>query len=182
MFVTNHALSGVVIGRILHRRPVAAFLAGVTSHLLLDAVPHWGCNITQPGGPERFLVAAKRDGLLGLTTMASAAVAVERPARTAVVAAMVGAVLLDLDKPLQHFFGSNPFPAVIQRIHGRVQNESPEGLPNELRFGFAFAVLDVIALATGRHGQSRRTNPAPRPRSGQNTAPRGVSAWLATGD
>jgi hypothetical protein len=109
-----------------------------------------------------------------LTAMASAAVAVDRPARTAVVAAMTGAVLLDLDKPLQHFFGKNPFPAVIQRIHGRVQNESPDGLPNELRFGFAFAVLDVIALAAGRHGQPGRTNPGLRPRAGQKTSPRGL--------
>ena len=29
MFVTNHVLSGVVIGRLLERRPVAAFVVGV---------------------------------------------------------------------------------------------------------------------------------------------------------
>ncbi len=33
------------------------------------------------------------------------------------VAAMAGAVLLDLDKPLEHFFRWNPFPTVVQRVH-----------------------------------------------------------------
>jgi hypothetical protein len=150
MFVTNHALSGVVIGRLLHRRPVAAFLAGVASHLVLDAVPHWGCSLRQPGGPERFLAAAKRDGVLGLTTMATAALAADPAGRTAIVAAMSGAVLLDLDKPFLHFFGKNPFPAAIQRIHMRIQNESPRGLRNEVRFGCACAALDVAAIVTGR--------------------------------
>ncbi len=44
MFVTNHVLSGVVIGRLLEQRPVAAFFVGVGSHLALDMVPHWGCE------------------------------------------------------------------------------------------------------------------------------------------
>ena len=44
MFVTNHVLSGVVIGRLLEQRPVTAFAAGVGSHLVLDWVPHWGCG------------------------------------------------------------------------------------------------------------------------------------------
>jgi hypothetical protein len=144
VFVTNHVLSGVLVGRLLERRPVAAFLVGVGSHLILDAIPHWGCDREQPGSAERFLTAAKRDGLLGLTTMAVAALAVGRPARTATVAAMTGAVLLDLDKPIEYFFGRNPFPACVNRLHGRVQNESPEGLPNEVRFGFAFATADVV--------------------------------------
>jgi hypothetical protein len=36
MFVTNHVLSGVVVGRLLERHPVAAFVVGVGSHLALD--------------------------------------------------------------------------------------------------------------------------------------------------
>ena len=146
MFVTNHVLSGVLIGRLLERRPVAAFLAGVASHLVLDAVPHWGCDFDRPGGAE-FLAVATRDGLLGLTAMTAGALAVDNRSRTATIAAMTGAVLLDLDKPLVHFFGRNPFPAAVRRFHGRVQNESPQGLPNEIRFGFAFAAADVITTA-----------------------------------
>ena len=41
MLVTNHVLSGAVIGAAV-RRPVPAFALGVASHFALDAVPHWG--------------------------------------------------------------------------------------------------------------------------------------------
>ena len=55
MFVTNHALSGVLIGRALEGRPVTAFLVGIGSHLVLDTIPHWGCDKRAEGGPDRFL-------------------------------------------------------------------------------------------------------------------------------
>ena len=41
MLLTNHVLSGALIGA-LARRPLPAFAAGVASHFVLDAVPHWG--------------------------------------------------------------------------------------------------------------------------------------------
>ena len=150
MFVTNHVLSGVLIGRLLKRRPGAALIAGVASHLVLDAIPHWGCSSSEPGRAD-FLTMAKRDGVLGLAAMASVALAVEQPARAATVAAMTGAVLLDLDKPFLHFLGFNPFPAVVQELHDRIQNESRGGMPNELRFGAAFALADLLTILRARH-------------------------------
>jgi hypothetical protein len=149
VFVTNHALSGVLIGRLLKKRPAAALLAGVASHLILDAIPHWGCNSSEPGSAD-FLTVAKRDGVLGLAAMASATLAVERPARTATVAAMTGAVLLDLDKPFLYFFGINPFSEAVQRLHRWIQNESPAGLPNELGFGAVFALADLFTVMRAR--------------------------------
>jgi hypothetical protein len=157
VFVTNHALSGALVGRLLPRRPATAFVVGLGSHLILDALPHWGCDVNRPGGNERFLAAAKRDGVLGLAAMAVATLAVERPARVATLAAMTGAVLLDIDKPFLYFFGLNPFPASVRRLHSRIQRESPEGMPNELRFGFAFAAADVLAALTAHR---RGTAPA----------------------
>jgi hypothetical protein len=150
MFVTNHVLSGALIGRALERRPFAAFALGVASHLVLDAVPHWGCDTYRPAGSDQFLAVAKRDGLLGLTVIAAATLVAKQPARTSTLAAMAGAALLDLDKPLQHFFGWNPFPEVVRRLHERVQNESPEGLTNEIRFGVAFAAIDGLAAVLTR--------------------------------
>jgi hypothetical protein len=41
MLVTNHVLSGAVIGAAA-RRPIPAFFLGVASHFVLDATPHWG--------------------------------------------------------------------------------------------------------------------------------------------
>jgi hypothetical protein len=150
MFVTNHVLSGVVIGRLLERRPLAAFVVGVGSHLALDMVPHWGCEMGTADGKELFLRYAKRDGLLGLLVMACAARAVGPRARNATIAAMVGAVLLDADKPMIYYFRRNPFPRAVRRIHTRAQNESPEGLPNEIVFGLACAVADAILAVSSR--------------------------------
>ena len=154
MFVTNHVLAGALIGRALERRPVAAFAVGLASHLVLDVVPHWGCDTSRPGGADQFLAMARRDGLLGLSAMAAATLVATKPARTATVAAMAGAALLDLDKPLVHFFRRNPFPKVVSRFHEWVQNESPDGLANEIRFGVAFAVVDAVAAVMARRGIS----------------------------
>lgn len=155
MFVTNHVLSGVLIGRVLEDHPVAAFVAGVGSHLVVDMIPHWGCDFSAEGGPERFYAVAQRDGLLGLATMGAGALAVDRRARPAVVAAMAGAALLDLDKPILHFFGVYPFPDLVRRIHLWCQNESTDGMPREVAFGAVFAVIDTLAAL----GSRRRPRP-----------------------
>jgi hypothetical protein len=167
VFVTNHVLSGIVIGRVLGRRPATAFVVGVGSHLLLDSIPHWSCDKSTDGGRERFLKAAKRDGVLGLATMAAATLVADRRVRTATVAAMAGAVLLDLDKPLLYFFRVNPFPRPVQRLHGWVQNESPDGMPSEVGFGVICAAVSATILSRtrqtsgNRSGDGRRT-PNPR--------------------
>jgi hypothetical protein len=145
VFVTNHVLSGVLVGRVLKRKPTTAFLVGVGSHLLLDAIPHWGCDREAPGGEERFVKAAKRDGFLGLAVLAIAVAAVDRSARWGTAMAIAGAVLLDLDKPIEYFFGVYPFPDVVARIHGGVQNESYDGMKREFVYG---AVLGSAAAST----------------------------------
>jgi hypothetical protein len=163
VFATNHVLSGVVIGRLLERRPLAAFAVGVASHLALDMVPHWGCQQRTTEDRERFLRYARRDGIVGLATTLGAVAAVPRAARPATLAAIAGATLLDADKPAVYFWGRNPFPRVVRRIHAQAQNESPQGMPNEIAFGVSCALLDVLIAAQGR----RRLRPAPvRPRTG----------------
>jgi hypothetical protein len=150
VFVTNHVLSGVLIGRALEGRPCTAFVVGVGSHLVLDSVPHWSCDTSTEEGAEHFLTVARRDGVLGLATLAAAAMAVDRKARPAVIAAMAGAALLDLDKPMQHFFGIYPFPRAVRRVHSWVQNESPSGLTNEIGFGVAAATVDALLATASR--------------------------------
>ena len=154
MFVTNHVLSGVVIGRLLERRPVTAFVIGVGSHLALDMVPHWGCDKRTADGRQLFLRNAKRDGLFGLLTMVCAAGAVDPQARAATIAAMAGAALLDADKPAVHYFGRNPFPRAVRRIHARAQNESSQGMPNEIAFGLLCAITDAVIAVNGRRRYS----------------------------
>ncbi|HEX7460472.1 MAG TPA: hypothetical protein VF279_07560 [Acidimicrobiales bacterium] len=165
MFVTNHVLSGVVIGRALERSPAAAFVVGAGSHLVVDMIPHWGCDKAAEGYSERFFRAARRDGLLGLAVMAACAAAVDKKARPAVIAAMAGAVLLDLDKPFGHFLGINPIPRPLQRIHSWAQNESVSGMRNEVAFGVAFAVIDAVAAVRSRGRVRALSDPIARERA-----------------
>src|SRR5579859_6756448 len=100
MLVTNHVLSGALVGA-LADDPVAALPLGVASHFVLDAAPHWGSWDTS----ERFLRVAVADGLVGLGVMATVTALTAPARRVSVLAGMVGAALPDLDKPARLFFG-----------------------------------------------------------------------------
>ena len=106
VLLTNHVLSGALIGA-LARRPLPAFAAGVASHFVLDAVPHWG----DWGSRRRFLRVAVADGLVSLAVAGAFAAASPPERRAAVLAGMAGAALPDLDKPTKLWFGWSPFPA-----------------------------------------------------------------------
>lgn len=150
MFVTNHVLSGVAIGRVFEQRPGTAFAVGVASHLALDMVPHWGCKLRTVDDWQQFLRYAQRDGVLGLVAALGALAAVDRKARLATFAAIAGATLLDADKPAMYFWRKNPFPRAVRRIHAWAQNESPEGMPNEILFGVSCALADAVIAVQGR--------------------------------
>ncbi len=143
MFITSHVLAGATIGTVLSRTATGAFVAGVVSHLGMDACPHWGIVKGAPGSHERFLRVARCDGCAGLAAMALAAGLVGPRARRSTLAAMAGAALPDLDKPLLEFFGVNPFPRWFQRFHSGIQREAPHRLPHEV---MAAGVLGVVAF------------------------------------
>ena len=143
MLVTNHVLSGALIGHAAPNAP-AAFTVGVLSHLLLDAVPHWG--ETRP--LSELMHVAVPDGLVGAATMAVATLVTGPRHRARVLAGMAGAAFLDLDKPSNVFFGFSPFPVAVDRFHQRIQRESPHRMPQELLVGVAAAL--VVAAVTRR--------------------------------
>jgi hypothetical protein len=159
VFVTSHVLAGATIGTLLSRCPTGAFVAGVVSHLGMDACPHWGVVPGVPGNDETFLRVARCDGCAGLAAMALCAGLVGPRARRATVAAMVGAALPDLDKPLLHFFGVNPFPLAFRHFHSRIQREAPHRVPHEV---LAACVLATMAagrmVATARPGGAHRSS------------------------
>jgi hypothetical protein len=146
MLVTNHVLSGAVIGAVA-RRPAAAFALGVASHFALDAVPHWG----QFGSYRRYLAVAVPDGLTGLAVIAAATALAPPGRRVAVLAGMAGAALPDLDKPSKLFFGRSPFPPVVDGFHQRIQREAPHRAHYEAAAAVLFGAL-VVALLHGREG------------------------------
>ena len=139
MLVTNHVLSGAVIGAASRRRPASAFVLGVLSHFALDAVPHWGKWERQ----FSFMQVAVTDGLAGLAVMGAMTALAPRDARLAVLAGMTGAALPDLDKPAIVFFGRSPWPRTVNRIHMRIQHEER----HYLKYEVAAAALCLAAAA-----------------------------------
>jgi hypothetical protein len=157
MLVTNHVLSGAVIGAATPRRPASAFVLGVLSHFVLDAVPHWG----KWQGSPTFMQVAVPDGLAGLAVMTAMTALAPRDARLAVLAGMAGAALPDLDKPSTVFFGRSPFPRTWDLIHMRIQDEAPHRLKYELAAAALFCAAAVRLLTAGTQappaGRGRRS-------------------------
>lgn len=139
MLVTNHVLSGALIGGAV-RRPITAAALGVASHFALDAVPHWG---KFGSGPDLLRVAVP-DGLAGLAVIGSLAAIAPRERRLAVLAGMAGAAFPDLDKPSRLFFRRSPFPRAWDAFHAAIQDEAPDRARVEI---LAAAVLAAGALA-----------------------------------
>jgi len=143
VLVTNHVLAGAAIGATV-QRPLPALALGVLSHVAMDSVPHWGLAQEDRQGDvmhnPKFLRIAYRDGFAGLAVM-GAAVGLARGRRLPVLAGMVGAALLDLDKPGRYFVGLSPFPAAVDRFHARIQ----EGREHDHRMGQEIAVAAGLA-------------------------------------
>ena len=158
MLLTNHVLSGALIGA-LTRRPVVAFAAGVASHFVLDAMPHWGKWQDQ----RHFLRVAVRDGLISLAAIGAFAAVSSPDRRLAVVAGMSGAALPDMDKPVRLWFGRSPFPAAVDRFHSRIQHEAPHRVRLELAWAAAFAAAALTALRGSRPALTRAAGTAVRP-------------------
>ncbi|HEU5385717.1 MAG TPA: hypothetical protein VFV73_07430 [Streptosporangiaceae bacterium] len=148
MLLTNHVLSGALIGA-LARRPVPAFAAGVASHFVLDAIPHWG----DWGSQRQFMRVAVPDGVISLAVMGALTAASPPGRRAAVLAGMAGAALPDADKPANIFFGWSPFPAAVDRFHARIQDESFHRAPVELAAAGLFAATALAAIRRARHGR-----------------------------
>src|SRR6201995_3341033 len=141
MLVTNHVLSGAVIGAAT-RRAAPAFALGVLSHFALDAIPHWG----NWDGRPTFMEVAVPDGLAGLAVMGAMTTLAPPGRRIAVLAGMAGAALPDLDKPGKIFFGRSPFPRAFDHIHMRIQEEAPHHLWREIAFAAASGAAAVWLL------------------------------------
>ena len=141
--VTNHVLSGAVVGAAV-RRPLPALATGVVSHFVLDALPHWG----KWESDRQFLRVAVADGLTGLAAMGVITRAVLRtPAQeraklvASVVLGMAGAAMPDLDKPAHIVFKRKLWPDAVNRFHSRIQDEAPHRfVSHELVAAAGFAV------------------------------------------
>ena len=150
MLVTNHVLSGALIGAVTGR-PCVALGAGIASHFVLDAVPHWG---DWGDDTSLFLRVAVRDGLTGLAVMGMLGAVAPSRVRVAVIAGMTGAALPDLDKPSKMFFGRSPFPRAVDRFHGAIQREARGRFPMEAAVGAGFAAAAITAFVVRANAKS----------------------------
>ena len=147
MLITNHVLSGAVIGAVapdVARPPRSGFL----SHFVLDGLPHFGVD------DEHLLKVAVPDGLLGLAAIAVIARATPRDRLLPVLAGIFGACLPDLDKPGRQFFGRSPFPRWFDAAHARIQDEEVHRFTVELASAAVFTVA-LVALLPRRPGALR---------------------------
>jgi hypothetical protein len=145
MLITNHVLSGAVIGAAV-RRPVPAFVLGVASHFVLDTVPHWGDWVNH----QQFMRVAVPDGLTGLATIGLCAAVAPPSARASVLAGMAGAALPDLDKPSRVWCGWSPFPRRVDEFHAAIQHEAQGRARIELVSAAAFATATLAILGIRR--------------------------------
>jgi hypothetical protein len=157
MFVTNHVLAGTLVGLALPHNPVQALAGGVASHLIMDLTPHCGDGTLTE---DEFFVIARRDGSVALGVLAAILLAAPAPRRS-VMAGVMGAVLLDLDKPCKRFFGFDPFPRSVSRFHQWIQNEAPHRVPHEVGAGGVLAIAAIGGLA-GRRWKNSRSRKAGR--------------------
>lgn len=149
MLITNHVLSGAVIGAVAPDAGQAATL-GFMSHFVLDGLPHFGVDNVH------LLKIAVPDGLVGLATIAAIARATPRDRLLPVLAGIFGACLPDVDKPATVFFGRSPFPRWFDRAHARIQDEKVHRFTMELAAAAVFtaALAALLPRRPGRPGAS----------------------------
>jgi hypothetical protein len=154
MLVTTHVYAGALIG-LAAPDPVSAFAAGAASHLVLDALPHWG-----PLPEGDWYPIARADGLAGLSSILTCALVTPRRRLVRVLAGIAGSAVLDLDKPMRYYFGRSPWPGWFDRLHVRIQREAPTLLPRDVAVCAALGGVTVGALRlsgrTGERGAPRR--------------------------
>ena len=136
MLITNHVLSGAVVGA-LSPDTVSAVTRGFVSHFALDALPHFGVD------DEHLMKVAVPDGLVGLAAIYAVVRATPRDRLLPVLGGIFGACLPDIDKPARQFFGQSPFPRWFDRAHSAIQPEASHRMPVEL----ATAAVCSAALA-----------------------------------
>jgi hypothetical protein len=156
MIISSHVPAGAVVG-LAARRPVAALAAGFVSHLVMDAMPHWG---TGPGTEPEWMPIARKDGVAGLATIAVLAASAPRHRRLAVLAGITGACLPDTDKVGRYFVGRSPWPSRFDRFHEAIQNESRHRLPREIATAATLTIMSTALLCTLRTRARRHPDPA----------------------
>ena len=127
MILSTHAVVGAAIATLLPRDPILVFAAGVASHFVIDAIPHWDYPLRgiivgrSRTGTMRLNGALFRDiGLVALDACAGLALAIllfapSTPVWIIAIAAF-GAMLPDPLQVLHRLYPHEPL-RTLQRFH-----------------------------------------------------------------
>jgi len=154
VLATTHVLTGALIGRRV-RNPALAFAVGVGSHLALDALPHWGIDLAEPGARQRYLRVAVADGV----TLSAALLWVRRRFGAGPeLAGALGALLLDLDKPAAELGVEQLWADRLHLLHTGIQTgERPWRWPVDVTVALAAFVGLIMGSESGDSGESVAT-------------------------
>jgi hypothetical protein len=139
VLATAHVLTGALIGRAVGR-PVPAAAIGVVSHVVLDAMPHWGMRPGTPHLRRKFLTVAAIDGV---TLSGVLVLMVRRRRPVAEIAGALGALVLDMDKPTALLGVRQLWPDRVHAVHLGVQRHEQ---PQRWRIDVSVAAVSAILL------------------------------------
>ena len=149
MILSTHAVVGAAIATLLPRNPALVFAAGVASHFVIYAIPHWdyplrGISVGRSQtGAIRLNGALFRDVcLIGLDALAGLALAILLFAQSApiwiIIIAALAAMLPDPLQVVHRLYPHEPL-RTLQRFH--------EWMHTDRRLGWRIGVGSQIAFS-----------------------------------
>ena len=163
MILSTHAVVGAAIATLLPRDPVLVFAAGVGSHFVIDAIPHWdyplrGITVgrSQTGALKLNSALLRDVSLIALDACAGLALAILLFAQSApiwvIVLAAIAAMLPDPLQVLHRLYPHEPL-RTLQRFHEWMHTDKKLGwrigVGSQLVFSCAIVLLaDVLQRAT----------------------------------
>ncbi len=150
MILSTHAVVGAAVATLLPRYPVLVFAAGVASHFVIDAIPHWdyplrGITVGRSqAGAIRLNGALVRDVcLIALDACAGLALALLLFGRSAplwvIALAAFAAMLPDPLQVVHRLYPHEPL-RTLQRFH--------EWMHTDRKLGWRFGVGSQLAFSS----------------------------------
>ncbi len=155
LILSTHAVVGAAIASLIPNHPLAAFVAGVASHFVIDAFPHWDYRLRSMfRGADKGVALAIDSGLaidlalIGLDAFLGIVLAVwlfSTPAT--IVTILLGALGGMLPDPLQFAHRLYPHEPLrsLQRFHSWIHSKTklawPIGVSTQASFALVVALL-----------------------------------------
>jgi hypothetical protein len=160
MILSTHAVVGAAIASLMPSHPALAFVSGIASHFVIDAIPHWDYplrKILKPSTTARALTLNWRLfgglGLIALDACVGMAVALwlyaSPTATTAVLLGALGAILPDPLRLAHKLWPREPL-RTLQRFHARIHTKRRLGWAIGVTSQLSFVVLVIAASAAIR--------------------------------